>query len=132
MRPLLLSLLLVTLWGCRTVPREIDLHPRPHSVVYIPDRPGTDAYFPGGLTAWSEHVKAHRVYPAEVRKRGRVFVSFSVNADGSLGEFKIGQSLHPALDANAIEVVKRSSPWIPATNEKGEKITSHLSVIVPY
>lgn len=52
------------------------------------------------------------VYP-DVEAEGRVVISFNVNPDGSLSDFEVVQSPHPALAKEVIRVISASSGWEP-------------------
>ncbi|MFT5998086.1 MAG: TonB family protein [Neolewinella sp.] len=58
-------------------------------------------------------------WPAESCAEGMVVVSFYVEADGRLHDFKVVRSLIPAFDAEALRVVKlmaaQTEPWHPGT-----------------
>jgi TonB family protein len=55
-------------------------------------------------------------YPEEAIKdgiQGRVFVTFVVRADGSIGDSKVARGVHPLLDKEAIRVVYEMAKWKP-------------------
>ena len=45
---------------------------------------------------------------------GKVVVEFTVNADGTLSDFKVVKSVSPELDAEALRVIKAMPAWSPA------------------
>ena len=51
--------------------------------------------------------------------QGRVLVGFIVNRDGSVDDVKVVKSVHPALDEEAVRVVKAMPKWKPG--KKGNK-----------
>ena len=56
------------------------------------------------------------IYPeiaAENGIQGRVFVSFVVEPDGSVSNVRVVRGVDPALDREAIRVVKSSPRWTP-------------------
>jgi TonB family protein len=58
-------------------------------------------------------------YDKEAREKnveGKVFVSFVVEPDGTLTDVSVLKGVHPALDAEALRVVKLSPKWIPGKN----------------
>ena len=55
-------------------------------------------------------------YPAKAVEddaQGRVLVGFIVNRDGSVDDVKVVKSVHPALDEEAVRVVKAMPKWKP-------------------
>jgi len=69
-----------------------------------------------GPEAFSKWVTAHLKYPDKARKAyadGTVVVSFIVGMDGSVLEPKIVQSVHPAIDAEVLRVIKKAPKWKP-------------------
>lgn len=53
--------------------------------------------------------------------QGRVFVSFIVEADGSVSNVKIVRGVDPSLDREAVRVIESSPRWEPGT-QKGTKV----------
>lgn len=54
---------------------------------------------------------------------GNVNVSFTVEADGSLSDFKIKKSLNAIADQKAIDLIKNGPSWIGNNNHKAETVT---------
>jgi protein TonB len=74
--------------------------------------------FVGGQKGWDKYLKKNLKYPKEAKKQkiqGNVQLSFIVNIDGSLTEVKVHASSAELLNEAALEVVKASPNWIPAT-----------------
>jgi len=68
------------------------------------------------VSEFSKWVTKHLVYPKDAKTGyadGTVIASFIVGRDGSVLEPKIVQSVHPALDAEVIRVLKNSPKWKP-------------------
>ncbi len=73
--------------------------------------------FPGGQAAMQEYFRINLKYPDAARWKGLegvVYVSFYVNADGSLSEVKVEKGLGSGCDEEAIRLVKRMPKWKPA------------------
>ena len=90
----------------------------------------TKASFPGGDTAQSEFINKTLVYPADAKANGVegvVVVSFTVKADGSIGNIKIKRMVDPDLEAEAIRVVKKMPAWTPATKD-GKPVDSTAEI----
>ena len=67
------------------------------------------AYYPGGEVALMQYIASAIQYPTmaiNANVQGRVVVQFIVEKDGSIGEVKVVRGQHPALDAEAVRVVK--------------------------
>lgn len=86
--------------------------------------------FPGNLQVWfTEHLK----YPESAKKdkvEGKVFISFIVNADGSVSDVKVAKSADPRLDKEAVRVVEMMPKWQPGQlNGKPCRTVAHIPVI---
>ena len=81
--------------------------------VVVEDMPG----FAGGTSdKFLEFIAKQLIYPeiaAENGIQGRVFVSFVVEPDGSVSNVRVVRGVDPALDREAIRVVKSSPRWTP-------------------
>jgi TonB family protein len=51
---------------------------------------------------------------------GRVIVEFYVEADGSVDNVSIVQSLHPLVDAEMVRVVSAMPTWAPGIDSLGQ------------
>jgi TonB family protein len=92
--------------------------------------------FKGGLAAMSAFVGKNLHYPSTARqqvKEGTVFVTFSINADGTIDKESVSvlKSVSPPLDAEAVRVVKKMPPWIPAT-KLGKPVRSQSMLPVKF
>lgn len=89
-----------------------------------------DPSFPGGSNALMQWLSTNIKYPEELvgkNIQGRVVVSFTINEDGSIGDFSIRDSVHPILDNQTIETLKQMPNWIPGVkNGKRVKYTYNL------
>lgn len=73
--------------------------------------------FPGGEGKFFEYVARNQHYPdSEFNAgiEGRVFIRFTVNEDGSLGDITILRSISPGLDNAAKQLVMSMPNWTPA------------------
>ena len=76
--------------------------------------------FPGGEKALVTYLKENLNYPAvpaENGVQGRVIVLFKVEADGSLTDVRIGRSVDPWIDREALRLVKAMPKWIPGKQD---------------
>lgn len=73
--------------------------------------------FKGGMNGLNQLLAQNIRYPAAAQQagaQGRVFVSFVVCTDGSLCDYNILKGAHPALDKEALRVVKlMNGRWKP-------------------
>lgn len=86
--------------------------------------------FPGGLTEFYKFVGNNFKMPVEASKskvNGKVDLSFSVEKDGTLSDFKIEKDLGFGLGDEAIRVLKLSPKWIPGSKD-GEAVKVSYSL----
>lgn len=72
--------------------------------------------FPGGATAMMKFITDNQKYPVSARKngiQGRVTVQFVINTDGSVTAVEVIRGIDPALDKEAIRIVKSMPKWKP-------------------
>jgi len=70
--------------------------------------------FPGGPDARKKFLSKNIVKPKLTPGvHGRVWVSFVVNADGSLQGLTVVKSLHPDYDKEALRVIGLMPKWVP-------------------
>jgi protein TonB len=61
-------------------------------------------------------VNSRLVYPEIAKEnglQGRVTLSFTIKADGTLSDVKVLRGVDPSLDQEAVRVVKSSPKWTP-------------------
>ena len=78
--------------------------------------------FPGGENALMEYVSKNVVYPEEAKEKeiqGRVFISFVVEKDGSIGEVKVLRGIGGGCDEESVRVISDMPKWKPG-KQKGE------------
>lgn len=98
--------------------------------VFVEQKPG----FKGGdANAFSKWVASKLVYPEIAKEngvQGRVMISFTIKADGSVANVKVTRSLDPALDKEAVRVVSSSPKWTPGKQrDRAVNVTYSLPVI---
>ena len=88
--------------------------------------------FPGGATAMYKWLNDHINYPAvaaEEGVQGRVIVEFVVSKTGAVENVRVLRGRHPALDKEAVRVVKAMPKWNPGRNNGNPvKVTYTLPV----
>lgn len=79
--------------------------------------PDIEAEFPGGIDAMMNYMTENIRYPQssiEKDEQGRVFLSFTVEVDGSISNVKVEKGISDSLNFEAIRVVKSMPKWKPA------------------
>ena len=102
--------------------------------VYEQDKVEQKAEFTGGMMKQIEFMMQNLKYPKEAEKdgvSGTVRVYFIVEKDGSLTDVKVPESVHKALDAEAIRLVKAMPKWTPA-QLKGKAVRSKMVLPVQF
>lgn len=90
--------------------------------------------FPGGQNELLKYLARNIKYPEESvknKEEGRVSLTFTVNKDGSLSDFKVVRSITPLLDAEALRIAKSMPNWTPAKN-KGEIVRVAYTIPVTF
>ncbi|MDP2189388.1 MAG: energy transducer TonB [Sphingobacteriaceae bacterium] len=80
--------------------------------------------YPGGAVGIAKFVASNTKYPQEALNdsvQGTVIVSYLIQVDGSIGDVKVVKSVHPALDAEAVRVIRLMEQWKPAI-QKGKPV----------
>jgi len=70
----------------------------------------------GGISSFYSYLKRNIRYPADAYRdnvQGKVYLSFTVEPDGSLTNIKVERSLHASLDEEAKRILTSSPKWIP-------------------
>lgn len=101
---------------------------QPMNIAMVEQKP----QFPGGEAEMYKWLVANIAYPpaaAEEGVSGRVVVEFVVGKDGSITNVRVVRPRHPALDKEAVRVVKAMPKWIPGRNNgQPVKVTYTLPV----
>ncbi|MFD1873695.1 energy transducer TonB [Hymenobacter bucti] len=72
--------------------------------------------FAGGMAALTRYLRSHLRYPGAAlaaQAEGRVFVSFVVQADGTIADITVPKGLGYGLDEEAQRVVRQMPAWTP-------------------
>lgn len=72
--------------------------------------------YPGGMSACLQYLTKNIKYPTEAQdagQQGRVIVQIIINKEGKVSNPKIVRSVSPALDNEAIRVIKSMPDWKP-------------------
>lgn len=88
--------------------------------------------FPGGEQAMYKWLGDHISYPAQASEegvQGRVVVQFDISKTGTIENVKVVRGRHPALDKEAMRLVKAMPNWQPGRNNgQPVKVTYTLPV----
>lgn len=92
------------------------------------------ATFPGGMKAYSKFLKTNLKYPLQAKKmgiEGKAFMSFVVDADGSLSDFKLLRGIGAGCDEEALRVIMSSPKWIPG-KQAGVAVKTKMNLRVVF
>ena len=90
------------------------------------------AEYPGGQSALMKYFSDNIRYPVSASEngvQGRVICQFTVWKDGSISDIKILRSVHPALDNEAIRLIKGMPKWKPG-KQLGKPVASRFTLPV--
>ena len=90
--------------------------------------------FPGGDAALMKYLAENIKYPVSAQKakeQGRVVVQFIVEKDGTVTGVKTVRSVTPALDAEAVRVIKAMPKWTPGRQD-GQPVRVKYNVPVSF
>ncbi|MCF1716821.1 energy transducer TonB [Flavihumibacter sp. RY-1] len=76
--------------------------------------------YPGGLVELKAFLQRELKFPKQAIRegvQGTVRVLFKVRKDGSLTNISIQKSIHPALDQEALRIVRKMKNWVPGLRE---------------
>ena len=116
-----------------TIKEEVIAAPKveeeqPMNIAMVEQKPE----FNGGEAAMYKWLSENIVYPSAASEQGvqgRVVVGFVVGKDGSITNVRVLRPRHPALDKEAVRVVKAMPKWIPGRNNgQPVKVTYTLPV----
>ena len=87
----------------------------------VEDMPGFMGKGQDGFRQWIGQNLRYPEIAAENGISGRVFVQFVVEPNGSVTNVKVVRGVDPALDAEAVRVVKSSPKWTPG-KQRGKAV----------
>jgi len=85
----------------------------------------TEATYPGGIEEMMRFIGKNVEYPSCGDFTGRVYISFIVNADGSISNILVKKGVSKEVDQAAINVILKMPNWIPAKCQN-ENVTSRM------
>lgn len=102
---------------------ESSLENQIYSLTGIEGRPE----FHGGLSAFYQYISENYNLPQVKNLKGKVFVTFVIEKDGSLTDIKILRDIGHGTGEEAVRVLKNSPKWIPAT-QNGQPVRVQYSL----
>ena len=90
--------------------------------------------FDGGNEKLMEYITNNLQYPSTAKDngiQGRVNITFVVEQDGSLSNVKVGTSVDPALDKEAVRLVESMPKWIPG-KKNGETVRVRYNIPISF
>ena len=109
-------------------PEPAPVSDEPMNIAMVEQKPE----FPGGEAAMYKWLGDHISYPAQASEEGvsgRVVVQFVISKTGSIEDVKVVRGRHPALDKEAVRLVKAMPKWQPGRNNgQPVKVTYTLPV----
>lgn len=90
--------------------------------------------YPGGPEALYKFLGQNIKYPKAARDKniqGNVFLSFMVNADGTIEDIKVVKGIGGGADEEAVRVLKLMKKWNPAVKD-GEPVRAAYSIPVKF
>jgi hypothetical protein len=102
--------------------------------VYSPSEVHIMPEFPGGITKLYEYINSNLKAPENVEGGIRkMYVSFIIEKDGSLGTVKVLRGFDESLNAQVIGILKKSPKWIPAQlREKNVRVQYSLPITIKH
>lgn len=103
----------------KEIDRETDIsqsEDKEYSMGVIEQKPE----FPGGESALYDYLSSHINYPAQAAEegvQGRVIVQFTITKTGKIENVSVVRGRHPALDKEALRVVKSMPNWTPGRQD---------------
>jgi TonB family protein len=91
--------------------------------------------FIGGQSEMIKFIKNNLKYPSEAKinkTTGTVYVSFIVETNGTLTNFKILKDIGDGCGEEAIRVIKTMPKWKPGEKEDGTKVRAGYNVSIEY
>ncbi len=87
--------------------------------------------FPGGNVEFGNYVQRHYKYPNVKFLKGRIFIEFVIDVDGSVQDIKVLRDLGFGTGEEAIRLMKNCPNWIPGTiNGKKVRVRYSLPIAI--
>lgn len=94
----------------------------------------TPPTYPGGIDKFYEFLGENIKYPQQAKDenvQGNVYISFTVEKDGSLNDIKVDRKLGAGTDDEAVRVLKLSKKWNPGM-QNGKVVRTKYNIPVRF
>jgi len=93
---------------------------------------GTMPEFPGGMDSLLRFIRENIRFSATSGTRGKVFVQFTVNPDGTVSNVRVIKGLDPATDKEVVRVIALTSGmWKPGM-QRGKPVKAAMTIPVAF
>lgn len=92
------------------------------------------AEFPGGMEAMYAYIQKNLVYPEKAKAEGiegRVFVTFTIEKDGSISNILIKRAIGGGCEEAAVEMIKNMPKWNPG-KQKGKPVRFQFTLPIKF
>jgi TonB family protein len=90
--------------------------------------------YPGGMGELMKFLANNIKYPLQAKSngiQGRVFINFTVEADGSISNVRVLRGIGGGCDEEAVRVIKKMPKWDPGI-QKGERVRVSYNLPVKF
>ena len=90
--------------------------------------------FPGGTSEMYKWLGNNIKYPEEAKKEdvcGKVIVDFVITKTGKTDKVRVVRGLHPALDEEAVRVIKAMPAWTPG-KQNGQPVNVSYTLPITF
>jgi len=102
-------------------------HNSDHVFSVVEDMP----IFKGGMEAFLQFIAENTQYPPQAPS-GVVYVSYVVYEDGSVNDVRLLRGTHPALDAEALRVVRKLPNYLRGGLQRGQPVKVQFNLPVRF
>lgn len=92
------------------------------------------AEFPGGMEAMYAYIQKNLVYPEKAKAEGiegRVFVTFTIEKDGSISNILIKRAIGGGCEEAAVEMIKNMPKWKPG-KQRGKPVRFQFTLPIKF
>lgn len=90
--------------------------------------------FPGGMDSMYAFIQKNLIYPEKAKAEGiegRVFITFTIEKDGSVSNVKILRGIGGGCDEAAKEVIEKMPKWKPGT-QRGKPVRVQFNLPIKF
>lgn len=92
------------------------------------------AEFPGGMEAMYAYIQKNLVYPEKAKEKGiegRVFVTFTIEKDGSISNILIKRAIGGGCEEAVVEMIKNMPKWKPG-KQRGKPVRFQFTLPIKF